>query len=100
MPGLQSFCVAVAIGLGSIYILQVSWFAAWLSLDEKRFYLMFLNFDLEKYFIELQLEEMELYHVLFTKSLILKKRVKRMGLQLELEIFTQNYWMFLSIKLL
>ena len=23
MPGLQSFCVAVAIGLGSIYILQV-----------------------------------------------------------------------------
>ena len=99
MPGLQSFCVAVAIGLGSIYILQVSWFAAWLSLDEKRFYLMFLNFDLEKYFIELQLEEMELYHVLFTKSLILK-RVKRVELQLELEICTQNYWMFLSIKLL
>ena len=36
MPGLQSFCVAVAIGLGSIFLLQISWFTAWLSLDEKR----------------------------------------------------------------
>ena len=36
MPGLQSFCVSTAIGLGSIFLLQISWFTAWLSLDEKR----------------------------------------------------------------
>ena len=36
MPGLASFCVTVAIGLGSIYLLMVSWFTAWLTLDEKR----------------------------------------------------------------
>jgi len=36
MPGLQSFCVCTAIALGCIYILQVSWFVAWLVLDEKR----------------------------------------------------------------
>ena len=36
MPGLQSFCVCTAIGLGSIYLLQVSWFVAWMSLDESR----------------------------------------------------------------
>ena len=36
MPGLESFSVCTAIALGSIYLLQVSWFAAWLSLDEER----------------------------------------------------------------
>jgi len=36
MPGLESFCVTVAIGLGSIYLLMVSWFTAWLTLDERR----------------------------------------------------------------
>jgi len=36
MPGLESFCVCTAIGLGSIYILQVSWFVAWMALDEAR----------------------------------------------------------------
>jgi len=36
MPGLQSFCVTVAIGLASIYILQITWFTAWLSLDQRR----------------------------------------------------------------
>merc|ERR1719270_2752507 len=36
MPGLQSFCVCTAIALGCIYILQVSWFVAWMVLDEKR----------------------------------------------------------------
>jgi len=36
MPGLQSFCVCTALSLGSIYLLQVSWFLAWLSLDERR----------------------------------------------------------------
>ena len=36
MPGLESFSVCTAIGLGSIYLLQVSWFVAWMSLDERR----------------------------------------------------------------
>jgi len=36
MPGLQSFCVCTALGLASIYALQVGWFVAWLALDEKR----------------------------------------------------------------
>ena len=36
MPGLESFCVHCAIGLGAIFLLQCSWFVAWLSLDEKR----------------------------------------------------------------
>ena len=36
MPGLQSFCVCTAIALASIYLLQLSWFTAWLALDERR----------------------------------------------------------------
>ena len=36
MPGLQSFCVCTAVGLASIYLLQLSWFTAWLVLDERR----------------------------------------------------------------
>ena len=36
MPGLESFCVCTAIGLASIYLLQVSWFVAWMSIDEER----------------------------------------------------------------
>ena len=36
MPGLAAFCVCTAISLGSIYLLQISWFTAWLSLDEQR----------------------------------------------------------------
>ena len=36
MPGLQSFCVCMALALGSIYLLQITWFVAWMSLDEKR----------------------------------------------------------------
>ena len=57
LPGLQAFCAACAIGIGSIYLLQASWvrffknffriffywidffcfqFVAWLSLDQKR----------------------------------------------------------------
>jgi len=36
MPGLESFCVCTAIGLGSIYLFQVSWFVAWMTLDEER----------------------------------------------------------------
>jgi len=36
MPGLQSFCVSTALGLAAIYLLQISWFTAWLSLDEAR----------------------------------------------------------------
>ena len=30
LPGLQSFCVAAAVAIGSIYLLQSSWFVAWL----------------------------------------------------------------------
>ena len=36
MPGLESFCVCTAIALASIYILQLTWFAAWLVIDERR----------------------------------------------------------------
>merc|ERR1719402_665033 len=36
MPGLESFCVCCAIALASIFLLQVSWFVAWMSLDERR----------------------------------------------------------------
>jgi len=36
MPGLQSFCVCTALGLASIYTLQLGWFVAWLALDEQR----------------------------------------------------------------
>ena len=36
MPGLQSFCVCTALALASIYLLQLSWFSAWLGLDERR----------------------------------------------------------------
>jgi hypothetical protein len=36
MPGLVSFCISCAIGLASIYILSISWFVAWMSLDESR----------------------------------------------------------------
>jgi len=36
MPGLQSFCVCTAIGLASIYLLQIGWFVACLSIDEER----------------------------------------------------------------
>ena len=36
MPGLGAFCVCTAISLGAIYLLQISWFAAWMSLDEER----------------------------------------------------------------
>ena len=35
MPGKQSFCVCTALALGSIYLLQITWFVAWMSLDEK-----------------------------------------------------------------
>ena len=36
MPGLQSFCIFASIGLGCIFLLQCSWFVAWLVLDERR----------------------------------------------------------------
>ena len=36
MPGLQSFCIYASIGLGCIFLLQCSWFVAWLVLDERR----------------------------------------------------------------
>ena len=36
MPGLQAFCVCTALSLGAIYLLQMTWFVAWMYLDEKR----------------------------------------------------------------
>lgn len=36
LPGLQSFCVCCAIGIASIYLLQASWFVAWMSIDQRR----------------------------------------------------------------
>ena len=36
MPGLESFCVSTAFGLGAIFLLQISWFVAWMTLDEQR----------------------------------------------------------------
>jgi hypothetical protein len=36
MPGVASFCVCAALGLAAIFLLQVSWFVAWMSLDEAR----------------------------------------------------------------
>ena len=36
MPGLESFCVSTAFGLAAIFLLQISWFVAWMSLDEAR----------------------------------------------------------------
>ena len=35
-PALQAFCVACSLGIAAIYLLQVTWFIAWLVLDEKR----------------------------------------------------------------
>ena len=36
MPGLESFCVGTSVALAAIFLLQVTWFIAWMSLDERR----------------------------------------------------------------
>jgi len=36
MPGLQSFCVCTSIALAAIYLLQISFFTAFLAIDETR----------------------------------------------------------------
>ena len=36
LPGLKAFCLTCAIGITAVYLLQVSWFVAWLSIDQKR----------------------------------------------------------------
>ena len=36
MPGLQAFCVSAAICIALIFLLQISWFVAWVSLDQQR----------------------------------------------------------------
>ena len=36
-PALQAFCVACSLGIAAIYLLQVTWFVAWLVIDEKRY---------------------------------------------------------------
>ena len=35
-PALQAFCLSCSLGIASIYFLQVTWFVAWLVIDEKR----------------------------------------------------------------
>ena len=35
-PGLQAFCVTCALGIAAIYVLQATWFVAWLVVDERR----------------------------------------------------------------
>ena len=36
MPGLRAFCITAAICIGFIFLLQISWTVAWLSLDQAR----------------------------------------------------------------
>ena len=36
LPGLKAFCLTCAIGIAAVYLLQVSWFVAWLFIDQKR----------------------------------------------------------------
>ena len=36
LPGLKAFCLTCAIGIAAVYLLQVSWFVAWMSIDQKR----------------------------------------------------------------
>ena len=35
-PSLQAFCVACSLGIAAIYFLQLTWFVAWLVIDERR----------------------------------------------------------------
>ena len=34
LPGLQSFCVCCAFAIAAIFLLQSSWFVAWLAIDQ------------------------------------------------------------------
>ena len=36
LPGLQAFCIACAIAIAAIFILQTTWFVAWMTIDEMR----------------------------------------------------------------
>ena len=36
LPGLSSFCMTCAVGIAATYILQITWFTAWLSVDTMR----------------------------------------------------------------
>ena len=36
MPGLASICVTTSMALGAIFLLQITWFIAWMTLDERR----------------------------------------------------------------
>ena len=35
-PGVQSLCISAALSITAIYLFQVTWFVAWMVLDEKR----------------------------------------------------------------
>ena len=36
LPGLSSFCITCAFGIAATYLLQITWFTAWLSIDTLR----------------------------------------------------------------
>ena len=36
LSGLESFCLNCAIGIAAIYFLQLSWFVAWMAIDQQR----------------------------------------------------------------
>ena len=36
LPGLSSFCMTCAVGIAATYLLQITWFTAWLSIDTMR----------------------------------------------------------------
>ncbi len=36
LPAVRSFCVTCAVALASVFLLQLSWFVAWFTLDQRR----------------------------------------------------------------
>ena len=36
LKGLRYFCVSCALGIGAIYFLMITWFLAWMTIDQKR----------------------------------------------------------------
>ena len=36
LAGLRYFCVSCALGIGAIYFLMITWFVAWMTIDQRR----------------------------------------------------------------
>ena len=36
LKGLRYFCVSCALGIGAIYFLMITWFLAWMTIDQRR----------------------------------------------------------------